>query len=89
MAPELVQVKNDYSSEIMKEIVVFQENETYSLRSGSRLARRNIWTTQYRIKSVSNLGATIHDLLPGQIKNCSYFSISKNITRKWISEKRP
>ena len=65
LATEVVQVKNDHSPEIMKEIFVFQENETYNLKSGSHLARRNIWTTQYGIESVSNLEATIRDLLPG------------------------
>ena len=36
---EVVQVKNGHSSEITKEIFVFQENETYNIRSGNHLAR--------------------------------------------------
>ena len=61
------------SPEIMKEIFVFRENETYNLKSGSHLARRNILKTQYGTESVSNVGATIRDLLPGQIKNTLLF----------------
>ena len=53
---------------IMKEDFVFQENETYSLRSGNHLARQNIRKTQYGIESISNLGARIWDLLPREIK---------------------
>ena len=73
LASEVVQVKNEHSPEIMKEIFVFQENETYNLKSGSHLVRRNIWKTRYGIESVSNLGAIIRDLLPGQTKNSLLF----------------
>ena len=52
----------------MKEVFVFQENETYNVRSGNHLARNNIRTTQYGIENTSNLGAKIWDLLPGEIK---------------------
>ena len=51
LATELFKVKNDLSPEIMKEIFVFQENETYNLRRGNHLARKNIRTTQYGIES--------------------------------------
>ena len=64
MAAVVIQIKNGHSPEITKDMFVFQENETYNLRSGNHLARRNISTTQYGIKSVSNLGAKIRDLLP-------------------------
>ena len=59
LATELFKVKNDLSPEIMKEIFVFQENETYNLRSGNHLARKNIRTAQYGIESVSNLGTKL------------------------------
>ena len=35
LAAEVFNEKNDLSLKIMKEIFVFQENETYSLRSGN------------------------------------------------------
>ena len=58
-ATELFKVKNDLSLEIMKEIFVFQENGTYNLRNGNHLPRMNIRTTQYRIESVSSVGAKL------------------------------
>ena len=41
--------------EIMKEIFVSQENETYNLRSGNDLLQKNIRTTQYGTESILNL----------------------------------
>ena len=43
----------------MNEIFVFQQNETYNLRSGNYSARKNIQTTQYGNDSVSNLGVKL------------------------------
>ena len=57
LAIKLFKVKNGLSPEILKEIFVFQGNETYNLRSGNHLARKNIRITQYGIESVSNLRA--------------------------------
>ena len=89
LATELFKVKNDLSPEIMKEIFVFQENETYNLRSGNHLARKNIQTTQSGIESVSNLGAKLWNQLPGEIKNSSSLTVFKNKIRKWTREKCP
>ena len=89
LATELFKVKNSLSPEIMEEIFVFKENETYNLRSGNQLARKNIQTTQYGIESVSNLGDKLWNLLPGKIKNSSYLTVSKNKIRKWTPEKCP
>ena len=80
----LLQLNNSHSLEITKIFFVFQENETYNTRIGNHLARRNIWTTQIGIKSVSNLGAKIY--FPGEIKNSSYFSLFKRRIIKWISK---
>ena len=74
--------KNGLSPEIMREIFVFQENETYNLNSGNHLTRKNIQTTQYRIESVSNLGAKLWNLLSGEIKNNFSVTIFKNKIRK-------
>ena len=73
----------------MKEIFVFQENETYNLRSRNHLARKNIRTIQYGTESVSNLRAKLWSLLPREIKNCSSHTVFKNKFRKWIPEKCP
>ena len=88
-ATELFKVKSGLSLEIMKEIFVFQENDTYNLRSGNHLARKNIRTTQYGIESVSSLGAKLWNLLPGEIKNSSSLTVFKNKIRNWIPEKCP
>ena len=69
LATELFKVKNGLFLEIMKEIFVFQETDTYNLKSGNHLARKNIRTTQFGIESVSNLGAKLWNLLPGKVKN--------------------
>ena len=45
LATELFKVKADLSAEIMKESFVFQENETYNLKSVNHLARKNIRIT--------------------------------------------
>ena len=87
MATELFKVTNDLSPEIMKENFVFQQNETYNLRSGNHLARKNIRTTQYGIQSVSNLGGKSWNLLPREIKNSSSLTVFKNKIRKWTPEK--
>ena len=89
LATELFKVKNDLSPEIMKEIFAFQENETCNLRSGNHVAQKNIRTMQYGIESVSNLGAKLWNLLPGEIKYSSSLTVFKNKIRKWTPEKCP
>ena len=81
LATELFKVRKSFSPEIMKEFFVFQENETYNLRSGNYLARKIIQTMQYGTECLLNLGAIIWNLLPGEIK--------KKKRRKWIPEKCP
>ena len=49
-ATELFKVKNALSPEIMKEIFIFQESETYSLRSGNHLARKNMRQRNLELK---------------------------------------
>ena len=41
---------------------IFSRNETYNLRSGNHLVRKNVRTKQYGIESISNLGAKLWDL---------------------------
>ena len=47
------------SPEVMNESFVFQQNETYNLRSGNYSAQKNIQTTQYGNDSISNLGVQL------------------------------
>ena len=59
------------------------------MRSGNHLARKNIRTTQFGIKSVSNLGTKLWNLLSGEIKNSSSLTVFKNKIRNGIPEKCP
>ena len=68
---------------------VFQENETYNLRSGNHLARKDIRNTQYEFERLSNLRAKLWNLLPGEIKDSSSLTVFKNKIRKCIPEKCP
>ena len=88
LATEIFKVKNDLCPEIMKEIFVFHE-PAYSLRSGNHLSQSNIRTTHYGIQTISNLGAKIWNLLPGEIKNDSSLSVFKTKIKKSIPKKRP
>ena len=72
-----------------KKLFVFKKKETYKLRSGNHLARKNIPTKQYGIESVSYLGVKLWILLPAEIISSSSRSVFKNKTRQWIPEKRP
>ena len=82
LSTELFKVKNCLPPEIMKEIFVFKEHETFNLRSGNHLVRKNMRKTQYGIESVSNLGAKLWNLLSRKIKTSSSFSIFKNKIRE-------
>ena len=57
LATESFKEKDGLSPEIMKKKFVFQENETFNLRSGNHLAQKNIRTTLYGLEIISNLGA--------------------------------
>ena len=67
LATELFKVKIGLSQEMMKEIFIFQENKSYSLRRDNLLARKNIQKMQYGTESISNWGEKIWDLLTGEI----------------------
>ena len=56
LTTELYKVKNGVSPEIMKNFFVFQVNETFNLKNGINLARKNIRRTQYEIESISKYG---------------------------------
>ena len=55
----------------MSDIFHFQENYSYSLRSGTRLASTNIRTTLFAKETVSIVGAKLWPLLPEELKNTS------------------
>ena len=86
---DLFKVKNDLIPEIMKPIFCFLTTWNFlnNLSSGNHLAQKNIRTTENGIESVSNLGAKLWTLLPGEIKNSSSLTVFKNKIRKWTPEK--
>ena len=54
---------------IMNKISTFVENNTCNLRSGMQLSRVNRHCTQYSMKSISNLGTKIWNLVLVHIKD--------------------
>ena len=60
-----------------------KENENYNLRSGTHLASRNVRTTLFQKKTVSNLGAKIWPLLPEELKNALSMQVFKNKLTEW------
>ena len=62
----------------MNEVFNFQENESYSLRSGIHLASRNIHTAYFGTDTISKLGSTLWKLISGKIKHA---------LQKWIMNK--
>ena len=80
---EVYKVKNKTSPEIMRDTFHFQENENYKLRSGTHLAFRNMGTTLFGKKVVSNLGTKIWPLLAEELKNTSSLQAFQNKFKKW------
>ena len=58
MATESFKVKSGFFLEIKKIFFVFQENETYNLKSDNHLAQKKI-RTLYGIESIFKMGANI------------------------------
>ena len=68
LVTEIYKVKNNISPEVMRDIFLFQENENYKLRSGTYVASRNMATTLFAKKTVSNLEAKMLSPLPEELK---------------------
>ena len=64
LATEIYKVKHSLSSEIMKEVFIFQENENYNLRSDTHLVNRNIHTARFGTDTIITLGPKIWKLVP-------------------------
>ena len=78
LATEIYKVKNCLSPEIMKEVLIFQENENYNLRSGTHLMNINIHTSHFGNDTITNLEPKIWKLVPDEIKNTSLLLVSKS-----------
>ena len=86
LAIEILKVKIGLALIIMNKIFIFVENNTYNLRSGIRLSKVNVHSTQYSKESIANLGAKIWNLVPVHMKDLSTF---KNQIKKWIPKDCP
>ena len=89
LVTEVYKVKNNISPEIMREIFHFQENENYTLRSGTHLASRNMRTTLFGKEAVLNLGVKICSLSPEELKNSSSLQVFKNKLKEWKPTRCP
>ena len=56
LTTEIYKVKNGISPKTIKKVFIFQENENNDLRSGRRLANRNMHTAHFGTKTIINLG---------------------------------
>ena len=73
----------------MKEVFHFQENESYNLRSGIHLARRNTHTAHFGTDTISSLGPKLWKLLPYKIKHASTLPAFKTKIKFWTINNCP
>ena len=66
----------------MNDILILNQNSSYSLRSGVTVTRRNIRTNELGFETISTTGAVLWRNLPNDIKN----SDSLNIVKHWIKQ---
>ena len=64
LATETFKVKNSLSPIIMKEVLNFQENESYNLRKSIHLASRNIHSAHFGTDTISSSGPNLWKLIP-------------------------
>ena len=64
----------DLSSLIMGDVFSLRENNSYNLRSGVYVNRRNIRTTsKFGLENVNIIGAILWNDLPAELKECREF----------------
>ena len=89
-ATEIYKVKTCLSPEIMKEVVIFQENENYNLRSDADLTNRYIHTAHFGTDTITNSGPKIWKLVPDEIKkNASLLLVFKSRIKTWTTDNFP
>ena len=77
LATEIFKVKNGLFLIIMNEVFNFQENESYSLRSGMHLVSRNMHTAHFGTDTISGSRPKLWKLIPDKIKHASTLSAFK------------
>ena len=73
----------------MNEVLNFQENESYNLRSGIHLASRNMHTAYFGTDTISSLGPKLWKLIPDKIKQASTLSAFKAKIKSWTINNCP
>ena len=67
----------DLCSPIMSDIFSLSENNSYNLRSGVTVNRRNTRTSKIGFETVSTIGAILWNDLPAELKNAKSLKIFK------------
>ena len=84
LVTEIFKVKNNLSTEIMKQVFDFQEPYNNLCSETSQFRRENIKTIHYGIQSVKFRGPKIWAMVPQNIKNCKSLQEFKKMIKVWI-----
>ena len=80
---EIFKVKNDLSPLIMNEVLNFQENESYNLRSGTHLASWNMHTAHFGTGTIFSSGPKLWKVMSDKIKHVWTLSAFKDKNKSW------
>ena len=82
LATEIFKVKIGISPIIMTEIFKFSDSTAHNLRSGQVLERRHNRTSNFRVESISTLGAKIWALVPENLRQSTSLNIFERRIKK-------
>ena len=88
LANEIYKTKNKISPEFVNSVFEFT-NKNYNLRNASFLKRKRCFTVHYRSKSILFLALKIWELVLDSIIETKTFSIFRNKTKAWTTNKCP
>ena len=86
---EIYKVKMGLSPPIMNDILTWDENASYNLRSGVTVTRRNIRTNKFGFETITTIGAVLWRNLPNDIKNSDSLNIFKHRIKQWTPDNCP
>ena len=86
---EIYKVKMRLSPPIMSDIFRLNENNSYNLRCGVNLNRRNRRTSKFGFETVSTSRAIIWNDLPAELKNAESLKIFKQKITLWSTNGCP
>ena len=88
LATEMLKVKNNNATEIMKELFA-PKMSSYDLRNNNSFKRRRVKSVWYGTESVSYLYPKIWDLVPNKIKESEFLNGFKFKIKRWVPERCP